>query len=482
MPDRTHRPVEAMLPWDGPAIMLIDLDAFFASVEQLDHPEWRGLPVIVGGDSKRRGVVATCSYEARHFGVRSAMPSTTAEKLCPQAIWTPGNFPRYIEMSKQVMGVLTSVSPRLQQVSIDEAFLDVSPGHYVRDHPVQLAQGIIEAVAALGITCSIGLGSSKTVAKIASDQDKPRGLTVVYPGGEAAFLAPLAVRVLSGVGPAAARRLADFGIHSLGELACADDILMHSIFGKNAELMRDRCLGVDPSPVEADDTVKSVSNEMTFSTDLSEAEELRQAIVMIAAKVGRRLRHKALAGHTVTLKLRYTDLSIRTAQRTMPHPLDNEQVFAPLAVRLLPQIWRPGEAVRLVGIGISGFSAAAAVSSTASGGEVPGASVGQMSLFDGDGSADETATVVEAGASVNQSAAASQEKPPKLKPALVEATDRVRDRFGEQAVGYGRELRFKNRDTGTVGQKKDDHKDPLHTQKTPLRLTDQEKDCGSKPQ
>ena len=400
-----------MHQWEGSAILLMDLDAFFASVEQLDHPEWRGRPVIVGGDPARRGVVSTCSYEARAFGVRSAMPSVTAARLCPDAIWTHGNFTRYYEMSELVMQVMRDVSPHLQQVSIDEAFLDVSPGRYVQDHPVELAETIMRRVADLGITCSIGLGSSKTIAKIASDIEKPHGLTVVYPGSEAAFLAPLPVRVLSGIGRESAARLEKLDVFTLGQLATADLVLLQKIFGKNAESIKERCLGIDRSPVIADDTVKSVSNEMTFSTDLVNVDELCAAIEMMAAKVGRRLRNRSLAGHTVTLKLRFSDLSYRTAQRTGSEMLDNERRFAPIALNLLAQLWRPGEAVRLVGVGISGFDEDSLAHT-------------QLNLFE---------PVVEE----------------LREDSLVQATDRVRNRFGENAVSYGRDLRFRYRDTGT---------------------------------
>jgi DNA polymerase-4 len=420
--------------------MLLDLDAFFASVEQLDHPDWRGKPVIVGGDPKRRGVVSTCSYEARRYGVRSAMPSATAARLCPEAIWTAGNFSRYYEMSEQVMKIMQDVSPRIQQVSIDEAFLDISPGRFVRDYPVELAERISGAVAELGITCSIGLGSSKTIAKIASDIDKPSGLTVVYPGSEAVFLAPLPVRALSGIGPQSAARLKQFGIATLGQLAQADAALLREVFGKQSESIRQHCLGLDDSQVLADETVKSVSNEMTFNQDLVDYQEISAAIAMMAAKVGRRLRHRELAGYTVTLKLRYADLSIRTAQRTLIEPQDDEQLFTPIAIELLTQIWRPGDEVRLVGVGISGFIDDRPV---------------QLSLLDS--LADETSKALLPG---EVDAAHSQRPVRQSKRSLVQATDKVRDRFGEKALGYGRDLRFLSRDTGTIGQKKDDYQDP----------------------
>lgn len=190
------------IPWDGRAIGLLDLDAFFASVEQLDHPAWRGKPVIVGGSPERRGVVSTASYEARAYGIHSAMPSYQARRLCPDALWTKGHFARYRELSEHVMRLLRDETPLVEQVSIDEAFFDVSPGRYSRESPIEICRRIQRRVSALGITCSIGLGTSKTVAKVASERQKPRGLTVVLPGTERGFLAPLPVRALSGIGAA----------------------------------------------------------------------------------------------------------------------------------------------------------------------------------------------------------------------------------------------------------------------------------------
>jgi DNA polymerase-4 len=425
--------IDALIPWDGPAILLLDLDAFFASVEQLDHPEWRGKPVIVGGDSTKRGVVSTCSYEARVFGVRSAMSSAQAARLCPNAIWTPGNFPRYITLSQKVMQIMREASPHLQQVSIDEAFLDVSPGRFVKDHPVALANRIRDEVAQLGITCSIGLGTSKSVAKIASDMDKPNGLTVIFPGHEHDFLWPLPVRTMSGVGRQSEKRLRELGIYTLGDLANADEYLLQQIFGKNSTMMRNRCLGINDSAVEADDEVKSVSNELTFSTDLTEREEIEQSIAMLAAKVARRLRRKRIAGYTVGLKVRYADLSIANAQQTLDSPVDDENEFTPALFGLIDQVWRPGTRLRLVGVAVSSF------------GQRPE----QLSLFG-----------EESKSPTQRSAKQRPNKPNKR--SLVEATDKVKDRFGENALGYGREMRFRSRDTGTIAQQKDDYKDPLH--------------------
>jgi DNA polymerase-4 len=414
---------ENLQPWHGKAIILLDLDAFFASVEQLDHPQWRGKPVIVGGSPKRRGVVSTCSYEARKFGVHSAMPSITAQKLCPDAIWTPGNHARYAEMSAQVMAVISAHTPFVDQVSIDEAFADISPGRFATQHPIEIAHAIQAKVAELGVTCSIGLGSSKTVAKIASDMDKPNGLTVVWPGQERQFLAPLPVQTMSGIGRKAAQRLQDMGIKTLGQLAGADQAVFLSLWGKNANLMRERTLGIEDSPVIADDTVKSVSNEVTFAVDLYKLDEIKAAIATMAAKVARRLRAKGLSGQTVTLKLRYADLSIRTAQHSLAIPVDDEHDFIETLYTLLHRIWRSGDAIRLVGVGVSGFEHKAV----------------QLSFFD------------DLNAAADNTAAFATNTHDDLH-RLSEATDKVKNRFGEQAVRYGRELRLDGQDTGTISQ------------------------------
>lgn len=397
--------------WTGRAILLVDLDAFFASVEQLDHPEWRGKPVIVGGRADRRGVVSTCSYEARKYGVRSAMASATAERLCPDAIWVTTHFGRYRELSQAVMDILYDESPLLEQVSIDEAFLDVTPGRFTGDDPVEVAERVQERVARLGITCSIGVATSKTVAKIASDMDKPRGLTVVYPGSEGAFLAPLGIRVMSGIGKQSARRLEGMGIRTLGDLACAKVDEVASVFGVNAQTMIDRARGIDERVIKTEREVKSVSHERTFAADLTTRTEIEDAIDFLGPMVGRRLRRKGFTGHTVTLKLRYADLSIRSARQTLPSNVDDENVFIPIAKRLIGEIWKDGDAVRLVGVGISGFDDREE----------------QLDLF------------------------SCNEAPPG-KPDVIAAADKVRDKFGDGALKFGRELKLRAQDTGTRGK------------------------------
>lgn len=408
-----------IMVWRGPAIGLLDLDAFFASVEQLDHPEWRGKPVIVGGSPERRGVVSTASYEARRYGVHSAMPSAQAKRLCPNAIWTHGHFDRYREMSNAVMEIIYRETPRVEQVSIDEAFFDVSPGRFSRENPVEICRRMQRSVSELGVSCSIGLGVNKTVAKIASEAEKPRGLTVVFPGTERSFLAPLPVDAMSGIGPSAKERLSEMGIHTLGALADANVEQMRAAFGVMGPRMIERAAGLERSRVTLADEreeAKSVSNERTFDHDLTERADIEAAILHIAGVVGHRLREKHMRGSTVTLKLRYDTLKSRTAQRQLSSRTDDERIFGPAAKGLLDEIWRPGVRVRLVGVGISGF--------TCSQDEE------QLSLFDegtdahGDG---------------------------RDRSGLSRATDEVRKRFGADAVRYGRDLRFDGHESDMKG-------------------------------
>ena len=409
-----------LLPWEGRAILLVDLDAFFASVEQLDHPAWRGKPVIVGGHPEKRGVVSTASYEARKFGVHSAMPSSQAARLCPDAIWTGGHFGRYREMSRQVMAILYDETPFVQQVSIDEAFMDVTPSAVNPEHPVSIARRIQQRVSELGVTCSIGVGTTKSIAKLASDMDKPRGLTVVFPGTERSFLDPLPVRALSGIGKATEKKLHQYGIETLGQLAAASDAFIDAQFGKNGRTMLARARGEEADAIEADDEVKSVSNELSFAEDLTERDDIEAAIATMASKVGRRLRKKGLAGTTLALKVRYEDRSVRSMQQTLAAPCDDENVMFPILLDMLDELWMPGIALRLIGVAVTGFNHAAGV---------------QHGLFE----------------QVQQDSKPATRK-------LAEATDKVRERFGEHAVSYGRELRTAANTTGSSSKNPEDYK------------------------
>ena len=407
--------------WQGPAIGLLDLDAFFASVEQLDHPEWRGRPVIVGGDADRRGVVSTASYEARRFGVRSAMSAAQARRLCPGAVWTHGHFDRYREVSSEVMGILTDETPLVEQVSIDEAFFDVTPGRYSRESPVDICRRVQGRVAALGVTCSIGLGVCKSVAKVASEAEKPRGLTVVMPGTEADFLAPLPVRAMSGIGAAAEARLARVGIRTLGQLARTDDATLLRLLGQAGPALRARAAATERTPVgerARPAEAKSVSNERTFARDLIEEGEVTAALDAVCALVGRRLRRRGLCGLTVTVRLKSDFRTSHTAQARLDEPSDDEASFGPVARRLLAQLWRPGQPVRLLGVGVSDFSAARPR---------------QLDLF----------------------ADPEEERRREALRRLHVATDEVRERFGDDSLAYGRDLKLRGATTNTQPQHKE---------------------------
>ena len=417
--------------WHGKAIGLLDLDAFFASVEQLDHPEWRGKPVIVGGSAHKRGVVSTASYEARKFGVHSAMPSATATKLCPQAIWTPGRYDRYSEMSALVMGFLKDETPLVEQVSIDEAFFDITPGRFSKENPLEICKRIQKKVAELGITCSIGLGINKTIAKIASEQEKPRGLTVVFPGTEQRFLAPLPIEAMSGIGPAMAKTLHQQKIRTLGELSRADATYLTPFVGNVTSKIILRAQGKEISEVHEatqEREVKSVSNERTFETDLFEKQEIEEAIRHISGIVGRRLRRKCLQGFTVTLKVKQSATVSHTAQKRMAEPTDDEHVFAEIAVNLLPTIWKKGQSVRLLGVGMSTFADETNIKPV------------QTSLFD---QFDKTLEGEICSDSVKK-------KPRSDLRHLSEVTDKLKDKYGSGAVQYGRDLRFEHRVSDTM--------------------------------
>lgn len=391
--------------WDSPAILHVDLDAFFAAVEQLDHPEWRGRPVIVGGDPGSRGVVATCSYEARVFGVRSAMPSARAAALCPHAIWTHGHFDRYREVATQVREIFASQTPRVQPVSIDEAYLDVTPGRFTAEDPVAIAQRIRTRIAELGITASVGLSTSKTVSKIASDHDKPDGLTIVRPGEEAAFLAPLPVSAMPGVGPRSAEKLNSLGIHTLGDLARLDPQSALHALGTHGPALVHRARGIDDRSVHENAAAKSVSNERTFTQDVRTVAEVDAALANLCARVGNRTRRAGVAGRTVTVKLRFSDFTTKTVQRTLPEPTDDEHTFCPIARALLESAWTPGVGLRLLGVGLSGFDERAV----------------QLELIGSD-----------TAHRVPQRKARGQR--------VVRGIDAVRERFGDDAVRYGSQI------------------------------------------
>jgi DNA polymerase-4 len=286
------------------------------------------------------------------------MSSARAAQLCPDAIWAKPHFERYTHFSEAVRGLFRDESPYVQPVSVDEAYLDVTPGRYASDDPIVVARRIQTRVDELGLTCSVGLATSKTVAKIASDREKPRGLTVVIPGDERAFLAPLSVGVLPGVGPTTRSRLARAGIKTLGDLAEVDTTTAEQLMGSYGCSLVTRARGLDDRDVRENEPRKSVSNERTFSEDLHDRDEVAGVVDALAARVSGRLRRGDLAGRTVSAKVRYGDFTTRGAQRTLDEPASDERTIASVARELVESLWSEGVGVRLLGVGVAGFDGA----------------------------------------------------------------------------------------------------------------------------
>jgi len=342
-------------------VIHLDLDAFFCSVEELRHPELRGKPFAVGGRPETRGVVASCSYAARMCGVHSAMPSGRALRLCPDLILISGEHGHYSEYSKKVMAILGRYSGLIEQVSIDEAFLDVSdlpkPG-------VEIAQELQKVIRReLDLPCSLGIASNKLVAKIATDAGKAghRGVTPpcaileVPAGNEAAFLAPMKVQALWGVGPKTAERLNGLGIHTIGDLANEPEQNLSKLFGKYGQDLARRARGIDNSPLEPEHDVKSISQEITFDRDIADAAKLTQVLRNQAEKVAFQLRTHNLTATTVRIKVRWPDFSTHTRQLSLPQPTNHDTVIATGALDLFASVWDGKRKVRLIGVGVSGL-------------------------------------------------------------------------------------------------------------------------------
>ena len=337
-------------------ILHADFDAFYAAVEQLDRPEIRGKPVVVGGSPEGRGVVASASYEVRRYGVRSAMPMRTALQRCPSAIRVRPRFDRYGEVSRHVMAIFREITPLVEPLSLDEAYLDVTESVDADNSPERIARRLKERVEAeLGLTISVGAATSKSVAKVASDMDKPDGLTVVPPGSERIFLAPLAAQKLWGIGPKTAARLAIKGIHTIGDLAAQTDEWFRSIFGKTGPHLQRLSLGRDDSPVEGSRDRKSVSAETTLAQDTDEPQVLLDLINRLSERVAKHLTGRELRGRTVKLKLRLADFTTFTRQKTLSEPAISPEEIAQAATTLIRGELRPGRLFRLVGVGVSGF-------------------------------------------------------------------------------------------------------------------------------
>jgi DNA polymerase-4 len=332
-------------------ILHADLDAFYASVEQLDNPELRGKPVVVGGSPEGRGVVAAASYEARAFGVHSAMPMSRAVRLCPDAVRVSPRFDRYGQMSKIVMGLFRAMTPLIEPLSLDEAFLDVSA---IADDDASAERAAVkikrQVKAATGLTLSVGGGASKSIAKIASDMRKPDGLLIVARGTEAEFLAPLPIRLLFGVGPKTEEALVRAGVRTIGDLASRSAADAQRILGSRGEFMLDLARGIDDRGIETDYERKSVGAETTFARDLSDGPELRDALHRIAEEVGERLSHGGSAARTVAIKLRYANFRTISRQSSQKVPVSSPAVIEAVASLLFDAVAREGDKFRLLGI------------------------------------------------------------------------------------------------------------------------------------
>jgi DNA polymerase IV len=335
-------------------ILHVDLDAFFAAVEQRDRPELRGKPVVVAvGGPNDRGVVSAASYEARSFGIRSAMPLRTASRLCKDAVFVPVDGYKYRIVSRQVMDILRRYTPAVEQVSIDEAFLDIAGSEGLYGTAAQIARHIKKTVRSeLGLSASVGVASTKLVAKIASDLQKPDGLVVVAMGTEAAFLAPLPISRLWGVGEKTAGALADFGVKTIGHLAGLPDDLLTRRFGSQGPVLGQRARGIDPSPVSAGDPARSVSHEHTFDVDTADAEVLERTLLALSEGVAGRLRAGGVRARTINVKVRDAAFTTISRQRTLEEPTDQTEVVFGAALDLARPHLR-GIRVRLLGVGAS---------------------------------------------------------------------------------------------------------------------------------
>jgi DNA polymerase IV len=332
----------------------LDLDAFFAACEQLDHPELRGLPLVVGGNPESRGVVATASYEARAFGVGSGMSSAEARRRCPKAVFIPPDHARYRERSREVWSEVSRLCSRVEQVGIDEGYLDLTA--VVGPESVRAYLGVLQAAVreTTGLGCSLGAAGSKTVAKIASDRRKPGGVVVVPPGQDRAFLAPLALRLLPGVGPRAAERLQAVGCELIGDLAALSaSVLASALPGKVGEELQRRARGIDDRIVDVEPSEPvTISCEETFARDLVDPERIRAELELLADRVWSRLERYEYLARTVTVKLRYPDFAIATRARTIDEPVESAADLTRLAFELLDRALadRPAP-VRLLGVG-----------------------------------------------------------------------------------------------------------------------------------
>lgn len=379
-------------------IFHVDMDAFFVSVEELFNPELKGKAVVVGGQKNERGVVSAASYEARKFGVHSAMPLRTAAARCPHAIFLDGHPDRYRDYSHKVHDVLTQFSPQVEMASVDEAYMDLTGAERLHGPALKAAHALHETMKhATGLNCSIGIAASRMVAKVASDQAKPNGVLWIQPGLEANFLAPLDVRKIPGVGKVTEKKLQEIGIRKVGDLAKLDEDFLSRRFGQWGLALAGKAKGADAGAwfagrIGDHEDAKSISHEHTFGKDTADVALLESTLARLAEKVARRLREQGFHGRTVHLKLRYKDFTTLTRAHTLAEPTQLDQELISETRAMFHQTWKKGAAVRLLGVGVSGMEE----------GE------GQLNLLEGD-------------------------RKEKVRKALT-AADKIRDKFGEKMV------------------------------------------------
>jgi DNA polymerase IV len=403
--------VTSQLPAFAHTIFHVDMDAFFVSVEELYDPSLKGKAVVVGGQRNERGVVSAASYEARKFGVHSAMPLRTAAKHCPHAIFVDGHPDRYRECSEKVYQVLMSFSPQVEMASIDEAYLDMTGTARLHGPPLKAAHKLHQRMKEeTRLNCSIGIGSSRLIAKVSSAQAKPNGVLWIVPGQEPQFLAPLDVREIPGVGEVMEKHLHELGIRKVGDLARLQEAELEERFGKWGLALAGKARGEDAggwfdSEVGADAEAKSISHEHTFNEDTADLDQLGAILMRLSEMVGRRLREAKLHARTIQLKLRYKDFTTLTRAHTLPAPTQLDGEIFEQARTLFLKNWKPGREVRLLGVQASSFEAQAE----------------QISLLEGG-------------------------RQQRWKDALA-AADRLRDKFGESSVtlAAGMRGRFRER-------------------------------------
>jgi len=402
-----HGPVDAdagVSVESSPSILHIDMDAFFVSVELLARPELRGLAVIVGGGPNQRGVVTSASYEARKFGVHSAMPLRTAAKLCPHGIFLDGHHELYGEWSDRVAAIMAKYSPIVEMASIDEAYVNLAGTERLNGPPVAAAHKLLrEITSATSLPCSGGLGATRLVAKVASEQAKPRGFVWVAAGQEPAFLAPLAVRRIPGIGRVTQAALKNLGVETIAQLQGFSLEALEEVLGRWGTALFRKARGIDSYEFFVDAEPKSLSHNQTFGEDTNDRERLESTLSYLCQKASKRLRDAGLNARTVTLTVRYSDFKTITRNETLAEPSDLDTVFLAAIRELFARAWNGRAMLRLVGMGLSSFSGA----------------LGQLDLLD-------------------------PERRDKLE-RLARATDKLRDRFGFSKVQLGGSLGKRDR-------------------------------------